>query len=67
MCAPHDLIHNFNCIDYEDYDDLIQQINLLSEEKFNFMIENSIEWAKNKSSKNISKHFLETIINNKLK
>ena len=56
-----------NLFTYENYEDLILQINSLSEEKFNFIVNNSIEWAKNKSSINISKHFLETIIKNKLK
>jgi hypothetical protein len=63
LCAPHDLIPNYNCISYENYTDLIEQLSNLNEEKYNQMILNSIDWIESKCCDNVANLFIKEITN----
>lgn len=45
-CSPHGLIPDYNCICYKNYSDLINRINSLSDEKYQRILNNSLQWAK---------------------
>ena len=49
QCAPHDLIIGVNCLSYQNYADLMQQINSLSENDYQKLQENTLNWVKSKS------------------
>ncbi len=44
-CAPHGLIPDNNCLSYKSYDDLMKKINALSQEAYNRMLFNSLNWV----------------------
>lgn len=52
VCAPHGLIAGVNCIDYEDYTDLMAQINQITDAAYQILQENSLKWVVSKSSAN---------------
>jgi len=58
-CAPHDLVIGHNCISYSSYDDLMNQINSISEEKYCFLQEESLKWVKTKTTVNMAKYILK--------
>lgn len=49
LCAPHDLIAGVNCIDYEDYEDLMAKIQSISDEQYSELQKNSLKWVASKS------------------
>jgi hypothetical protein len=62
-CAPHDLIPNINCLNYENHEDLMNQLNHLSNSEYEKLRSNSLEWVKNKSTKAIAQNFIHDIFN----
>jgi hypothetical protein len=56
--APHDL-NITNCIIYKDYDDLMMQINLITDDEYLKLQENSYTWIKTKTTINVVKYLLE--------
>ncbi len=60
FCAPHDLIPNVNCISYTNYQDLINQIDKLSEKDYENLLKNTLEWIKTKKVTHIVKQVLNT-------
>ena len=48
-CAPHGLIPDFNCISYTDYNDLMSQINKLSDADYDNLQERSLSWVNENS------------------
>jgi hypothetical protein len=59
QCAPHDLIIGVNCLCYQNYDDLMQQINSISEKDYKKLQENSLNWVKTKSCEYLVNKTLE--------
>jgi hypothetical protein len=58
-CAPHGLKDGYNCINYSNYTDLIQKINTLTDEDYQMIQANSIEWAKYYSCQKVVKRTIE--------
>jgi hypothetical protein len=58
QCAPHDLVIGVNCLSYQNYDDLMHQINALSENDYQRLQENSLNWIKTKSCSYLAKKTL---------
>ena len=50
LCAPHGLISEKNCLSYSDYDDLMDKINNLSENKYEALLNSSLQWIKNNTT-----------------
>jgi hypothetical protein len=61
-CAPHDLVPNHNCIEYFDYDDLMNQINLLTDEDYHRLQLNSLKWVHTKTCTAIVEKCLQQFI-----
>ena len=59
-CAPHGLIPMVNCIEYENYNDLIRKISNISPEQYKKMATASIEWAKSNSCIKTASKILDT-------
>ncbi len=59
-CAPHDLDRN-NCLIYQNYDDLMHQIEALSEIDFRNIQKNAYAWVWSKTTTNIAAQFLQKI------
>lgn len=49
-CAPHGLIHGFNCLNYNSVDDLLAKINCLSSEQESAMQYAALNWATSQST-----------------
>lgn len=49
-CAPHGLIPGVNCITYKNYDELINQISNINDEKYKVLQSACLEWVKNNST-----------------
>ncbi|MBS1745643.1 MAG: glycosyltransferase family 1 protein [Bacteroidetes bacterium] len=49
-CAPHGLEDGKNCIAYTDYDNLMDKVCNMSEEAYNELLKNSLDWIKNRTS-----------------
>ncbi|MFX4721634.1 hypothetical protein ABTB22_19625, partial [Acinetobacter baumannii] len=60
-CAPHGLDKS-NCIFYKSPEDLKLQITELSDEEYNYLLENSYKWISNNTTKKIAEKFLNDII-----
>lgn len=52
LCAPHGLIDQVNCISYQNYDQLIEKTEALTEEQYLTLQRNSIQWALSNSTQN---------------
>lgn len=63
MCAPHDLIPGYNCLNYETYEDLVDQINAISDSEYEQLRVNSINWARAKTTKNLADNLLKDFLN----
>lgn len=59
-CAPHGLIPGVNCISYRNYNELIHQVNSISENEYKKIQENSLRWVITKTCNNIARETLET-------
>ena len=46
-CAPHGLIAGLNCISYSNFENLINQISDISEDKYKEIQNASLNWIKN--------------------
>jgi hypothetical protein len=46
LCAPHGLIAGENCISYTSYEDLMNKIELISEDEYLRLQEESMNWVK---------------------
>ena len=62
LCAPHDLIDGVNCIDYENYTDLIKKIELSTDDDYERLQKNSLDWVKSKSCKELVKDTLSQFL-----
>jgi len=60
-CAPFDLQDGINCINYSSFNDLEKKIKNLSKQDYMRLIENSFNWVKSKTTKNIALYFLEIL------
>lgn len=49
-CAPHGLIPDVNCISYKNYDDLIDQISNINDEKYKVLQVACLDWVKNNTT-----------------
>lgn len=49
-CAPHGLISGVNCISYKNYNNLMDIINNLTDEKYNELQDNCWKWVKNNTT-----------------
>jgi hypothetical protein len=58
MCAPHDLVPGINCLSYASYEDLMQQINQLTDTQYDQLRLNSMDWVKHKTTKIVANDFL---------
>lgn len=57
-CAPHGLVNGINCIEYSDYSDLKNKIENMSEDAYQKMRINSMEWVKKNSCENTVRQVL---------
>jgi hypothetical protein len=57
-CAPHGLMHEYNCLSYNSYKDLINKIEQLTDEKYNDMLQQSLKWVRMNDCINVAKRFL---------
>jgi hypothetical protein len=57
-CAPHDLVPGENCISYTSFTDLMSQIDVIDEKKYNELQRESLKWIKTKTTEIIAKSFL---------
>jgi len=49
-CAPHGLLPGENCLSYSSYDDLVAQIESLSEEGYARVQRNTLNWVRSKTT-----------------
>lgn len=49
-CAPHGLIPGINCISYKNYDDLMNQISTINDERYIALQSASLIWIKNNTT-----------------
>ncbi len=57
-CAPHGLIPDKNCLSYVNYQDLVSQIECLSNEKYDQMLRESYLWIQENSTLNRARWLL---------
>jgi len=50
LCAPHGLVGGYNCISYNNYDDLMNKINALSYDEYFKMLNHSLDWIRQNST-----------------
>jgi hypothetical protein len=60
-CAPHGLVDGENCISYKNYGDLIEKINLLTNEKYLSLQIKSIQWINHQTSEQLVKYLLSSL------
>jgi hypothetical protein len=58
-CAPHDLVDGINCINYEDYNDLITKITAISEQQYAALQRNSLDWVRSKTCDHLVAEILQ--------
>jgi hypothetical protein len=63
MCAPHDLVPGYNCLNYETYEDLMNQINSLTDLEYEQLRSRSLEWIKSKTTESVAKKFINDFLN----
>ena len=61
-CAPHGLIDGYNCISYENYNDLTHKIDNLSEEDYRVILENSMNWIRSNTTIESAKKIISTYL-----
>lgn len=61
MCAPHGLIIDKNCISYTNYDDLINQIENLSDTRYKELQQGSWQWAKDYSCTAVARRIMNEL------
>lgn len=59
-CAPFDLIPNYNCLSYSNYEDLITQLNKIDEEQYIILLRNSLNWIKTKNTTSLIDQLIAT-------
>lgn len=59
-CAPHGLRPGVNCLSYSNYDNLMNQIADISEERYKEIQKASLYWIRNNSTIKRAKELLET-------
>tara|TARA_R110000751_G_scaffold1474_9_gene5586 strand:- start:1725 stop:2732 length:1008 start_codon:yes stop_codon:yes gene_type:complete len=59
-CAPHGLDAS-NSISYRNYEDLMQQIEALSDEDYTGLQKNSLLWASSSSTLNLARYILKSL------
>lgn len=57
-CAPHDLIPGKNCISYSDYNDLMNQINNITDDKYKNLQQETYKWISAKTCRNLARHLI---------
>jgi hypothetical protein len=57
-CAPHGLIPNVNCIQYQNYDDLMHQIEGMTENQYLALQSASLRWVKECTCDSIAQRLL---------
>lgn len=62
-CAPHGLVIGKNCLSYDDYDDLITQINGLSETDYIELLNETYLWIQSQNSRNLANYLIKQSIN----
>lgn len=60
-CAPHQLVDGVNCISYNNYADLVNKINNLSDDTYRIMQQNTLAWVKANSCMNAAKNLLDQV------
>lgn len=60
-CAPHGLVHGYNCISYENYSDLMAKISQIDEHSYNNLQKNCYEWARMNTCNERAKQFLKDL------
>lgn len=58
-CAPQGLVPGVNCISYKNYDDLMNQISKISDEKYTALQAASLNWIKNNTTINTASKLIE--------
>lgn len=64
-CAPHGLNED-NCIIYHSYEDLINQLNNLNEQKYQDLQMSALKWVKRNTTVELAKKVLDTFLERKL-
>jgi hypothetical protein len=62
-CAPHGLIHRVNCVEYFNYEDLIQKLSTISDKEYLTLRKNSLEWIRNHSCENLVRSVIQQHVN----
>lgn len=57
-CAPHGLIPGVNCISYKSYDDLMDQILKIGDEKYNELQVASLNWIRNNTTIKVAQNLI---------
>ena len=58
-CAPHGLIPNVNCLLYKNYNDLINQISHINDERYSKLQSASLNWIKKNTTINSATKLIE--------
>lgn len=48
--APHGLVHGYNCISYETYEDLMNKISNVTYDEYKYILSNSLSWVEENST-----------------
>ena len=64
LCAPHGLIAGKNCLSYRNYDDLMQQIEQITENDYEQLLRHSMSWIRSKTCEMIVKESINIFKNN---
>jgi hypothetical protein len=60
-CAPHGLVPNVNCLSYDDADDLLAQVDALSDERVEELASSALTWAGDNTTNRRAEQFLATL------
>ena len=60
-CAPHGLEPGRNCLTYSDADDLLRQIDLVSDERYAVLQRGALDWARANTTRRRAEEFLRAM------
>lgn len=60
-CAPHGLVPGANCIAYENADDLVRQVEAITDDRYLELAVGALEWARSNTTRSRAQSLLSTL------
>jgi hypothetical protein len=60
-CAPHGLVPGANCIAYENADDLVRQVDAITDDRYLELATGALAWARSNTTRSRAESLLSTL------